>query len=46
VRLANEYFSLCVISMVVDDLQGELLWASETIDLTQSLVNGCVGEFY
>src|SRR5262245_51422810 len=44
VRLANEYFSLCVISMAVDDLQGELHMASETLDLTERLVNGCDNE--
>jgi hypothetical protein len=30
--------------MAVDDLQGELHMASETLDLTERLVNGCDNE--
>src|SRR5690242_10833740 len=44
-RRMNEYFSLRVVCMAVEYLQGELQRVTKTLDLQESLVNGCVGEF-
>src|SRR5579859_831288 len=40
-RRMNEYFSLRVGCMAVEYLQGELQRVTRTIDLQESLVNGC-----
>src|ERR1051326_8200562 len=41
----NEYFSVRVVCIAVENLQGELLRVTKTLDLQESLVNGCDQEF-